>query len=222
MHIVFTAGRLLWVIKYSLIKQNSFSFLDALVDSRPNVETTTTTTKKVLIKTIETRDGQVQCNAKDSGFLTGHLSSNLYSSLFLCRLLSWFSGDQRVNPEPRWHGVIASLFLPNDQQKQYEATQSSGAPIKPRTRDTQKENSFEKCLYLWWSSKPVSWHRLYFTSPLAESFLLSHLFRHNNEISTTQRSSLRSTTIFPCSQSSIFEWSSMNTHRETCMLKMSQ
>ncbi|XP_026229780.1 vimentin like [Anabas testudineus] len=36
---------------------SSLNLRDAIVDSRPNVETTTT--KKVLIKTIETRDGQV-------------------------------------------------------------------------------------------------------------------------------------------------------------------
>lgn len=39
------------------------SLLETMIDSKPHIETTTT--KKVLIKTIETRDGQVGSTSND-------------------------------------------------------------------------------------------------------------------------------------------------------------
>ncbi len=54
-----------------------FSFSETMVDMKPHVETTTT--KKVLIKTIETRDGQVESTSSDrqsiQSFSDGRLSS---------------------------------------------------------------------------------------------------------------------------------------------------
>lgn len=44
-----------------------------------------------------------------------HIQIYPCSSLFLSS--SACSGDQRVDPEPRWHGLIMSLSLPNHQQK---------------------------------------------------------------------------------------------------------
>lgn len=86
---------------------------------------------------------------------------------------------------------------------------SLGLQASKQTSNTQKANSLEKCLCMWWSSKPVSWHRLYFAS-LAAASILSQLFRHNNEVSTTQQFSLRPTKIYLCNQSSIFDQYSMH------------
>lgn len=46
-----------------MIRHIILSLLETMIDSKPHIETTTT--KKVLIKTIETRDGQVGSTSND-------------------------------------------------------------------------------------------------------------------------------------------------------------
>lgn len=123
-----------------------FSSLETMMDSKPHIETTST--KKVLIKTIETRDGQVQSTWSDfqsNESFTASIRSSGTQLIMFC--LHPCPGDQRVNPEPRWLGVIMSLSLPNN-QKQYGETQFTGATSKQPTTTHKEQTASESAFIL--------------------------------------------------------------------------